>query len=115
LPPNPEFETDAVQRCALHDAAHRDCSEGFAVRLLIAATIILVTIACSGAEEFDRRVSSSDEIYVSDLARELDAAGVDFRALRDGSIAYRSRDEQKIRSIEERLTKEAAARASAKK
>ena len=85
------------------------------MRLLIAASIILVTVACSGAGEFDRRVSSTDENYVMELARELDAAGVDFRALRDGSIAYRSRDEQKIRSIEERLQKDAAARASTKR
>ena len=82
------------------------------VRRPIAVSIILVTVACSGAGEFDRRVSSPDENYVSDLARELDAAGVDFRALRDGSIAYRSGDEQKIRSIEQRMKKDAAARAS---
>jgi hypothetical protein len=85
------------------------------VRLLIGASIILVTVACSGAGEFDRRVSNADENYMSDLARELDAAGVDFRALRDGSIAYRSLDEQKVRSIEEPLKKDAAARASAKR
>lgn len=81
----------------------------------MAAAIILATVACSDAGEFDRRVSSPDENYVSDLARELDAAGVDFRALRDGSIAYRSRDEHMVRSIEERLKKDAAERAATKK
>ena len=82
-----------------------------AVRLLIVASIILLTVACSDAGEFDRRASSPDENYVSELARELDAAGVEFRALRDGSIAYRSRDEHMFRSIEERLKKHAAERA----
>jgi hypothetical protein len=85
------------------------------MRLLLIAAVILGTVACSDAREFDRRINSPDEHYVSDLARELDAAGVDFRALRDGSIAYRSRDEDKFRSIEERLKKDAAARAGAKK
>ena len=60
-------------------------------------------------------MSSPDESYVSELAGRLDAAGVDFRALRDGSIAYRSRDEHTFRSIEERLKKDIAARAPAKK
>jgi hypothetical protein len=45
----------------------------------------------------------------------LDAAGVDFRAPRDGSIAYRSRDENIVRSIEERLKQEAAVRAPNKR
>jgi len=53
-------------------------------------------------------MNSPDENYVSELAGELDAAGVDFRALRDGSIAYRSRDEHTFRSIEERLKKDIA-------
>ena len=73
-----------------------------------------MTVACSDAGEFDRRVSSPDENYVSELARGLDAAGVDFRALRDGSVAYRSRDEHRVRSIEERLKKQAAERAPTK-
>lgn len=85
------------------------------MRLLLVASLILWTVACSDAGEFDRRVTSPDEYYVSDVARALDAAGVDFRALRDGSIAYRSRDEQKVASIEARLKKENAARASPKK
>ena len=59
-------------------------------------------------------MSSSDENYVSELAGELDAAGVDFRALRDGSIAYRSRDEHAFRSIEERVKKDIAAGTYAK-
>ena len=79
------------------------------------AAIILMTVACSDAGEFDRRISSPDENYVSDLARELDAAGVDFRGLRDGSIAYRSRDEHMFRSIEERLKKDAAEHARTRK
>jgi hypothetical protein len=83
--------------------------------LLLALIIILGTIACSGAGEFDRRISSSDENYVSEVAGALDAAGVDFRALRDGSIAYRSRDEHKVASIEEQLKKDIAARASSKR
>jgi hypothetical protein len=78
------------------------------MRLLIIASIILVTVACSDKGEFDRRISSADENYVSELAGRLDAAGVDFRAPRDGSIAYRSRDEHTVRSIEERLKKESA-------
>jgi hypothetical protein len=85
------------------------------MRLLFVVLIILGTGACSGAEGFDRRVSSSDENYVSEVAGALDAAGVDFRALRDGSIAYRSRDELKVTSIEERLKKDIAARAAANK
>lgn len=85
------------------------------MRLLLVALIILGTVACSGAGEFDRRISSPDESYVSDVAAALDAAGVDFRARRDGSLAYRSRDEHTVASIEERLKKEMAARASAKK
>ena len=85
------------------------------MRLLSVASIIVVTAACSGAGEFDRRISSSDENYVSELARALDAAGVDFRARRDGSIAYRSRDEDKVRSIDERVKKDIAAGADAKK
>jgi hypothetical protein len=44
----------------------------------------------------------------------VDAAGVDFRALRDGSIAYRSRDEETFKSIEERLKKDIAASTYAK-
>ena len=84
------------------------------MRLLLVPSMILATVACSGAEGFDRRITSSDEIYVSEVARALDAAGVDFRALRDGSIAYRSRDEHKVASIEERLKKDIAARAAAK-
>ena len=85
------------------------------MRPLLMASIILGIVACSGAGEFDRRISSSDENYVSEVAGALDAAGVDFRALRDGSIAYRSRDEHKVASIEERLKKDIAARTSAKK
>jgi hypothetical protein len=84
------------------------------MRILLVTSIILGTVACSGAGEFDRRVSSSEENYMSEVAGALDAAGVDFRALRDGSIAYRSRDEQKVASIEERLKKDIAARAAAK-
>jgi hypothetical protein len=60
-------------------------------------------------------MNNSDENYMSDVARELDAAGVDFRVRRDGSIAYRSRDERALKSIEKRLQDRAAARASAKK
>ena len=86
-----------------------------AVRRLLAIAIIVGTAACSGSEPFDRRVSSPDEYYVSELAGRLDAAGVDFRALRDGSIAYRTRDEQRFRSIEEQLKKDIAARGPAKK
>ena len=85
------------------------------MRVLIAASIILATVACSGASEFDRRMGSSDENYMSELARELDAAGVDFRVGRDGSIAYRSRDEDKFKSIDERVKKAIAAGAHAKK
>ena len=79
------------------------------------AAVILVTAACSNASEFDRRITSPDEHYVSDVARELDAAGVDFRAPRDGSIAYRSRDEHIVKGIEERLKKAGAERAATKK
>ena len=85
------------------------------MRLLLAAAIILGTVACSGAGEFDRRINSSDENYVSDVAAALDAAGVDFRALRDGSLAYRSRDARTVEAIEERLRKDSAARAPAGK
>ena len=85
------------------------------MRLLLVALILLGPVACSGGGEFDRRISTSDENYVSEVAGALDAAGVDFRALRDGSIAYSSRDEHKVASIEERLKKDIAARASAKK
>jgi hypothetical protein len=85
------------------------------MRLVLAASIVLITIACSGGGEFDRSMINADENYMSDVARELDAAGVDFRVMRDGSIAYRSRDEQTFRAIEERLKKDAAARAPAKK
>jgi hypothetical protein len=84
------------------------------MRLLIAGSIFLVTVACSDSAEFDRRMNSSDENYVSELAGALDAAGVDFRALRDGSIAYRSRDEHTFKSIEERLKKDIAAAAYVK-
>ena len=85
------------------------------MRLLIAASIILGSVACSGGKEFDRRMDNPDENYVSELAGRLDAAGVDFRALRDGSIAYRSGDEEKFRSIEGQLKKDIAARAPARK
>lgn len=85
------------------------------MRLLLLASIIVGTVACSGAGEFDRRISSPDDNYVSEVAGALDAAGVDFRALRDGSLAYRSRDEHKVASIEEQLKKDIAARASAKR
>ena len=89
--------------------------KALAVRLLTLASVILVTVACSNAGEFDRRITSPDENYVSDLARELDAAGVDFRAPRDGSIAYRSRDEHTVKAIEERLKKAGADRTATKK
>jgi hypothetical protein len=85
------------------------------LRLLIAASIALATVACSDKGEFDRRISSPDENYASELASRLDAAGIDFRAPRDGSIAYRSRDENIVRSIEERLKQEAAVRAPNKR
>ena len=75
---------------------------------------MLVTAACSPGGEFDRHVTSPDENYVSELAGELDAAGVDFRARRDGSIAYRSRDEDAFRIIEERVKKDIAAATYAK-
>ena len=78
-----------------------------AMRLATVAVMIVVTSACSDAGEFDRRLSHPDEYYVSDVARELDAAGIDFRAKRDGSIAYRGRDEDAVRRIEERLKKDA--------
>ena len=80
------------------------------MRLLIVASIMLMTVACSDKGEFDRRISSPDENYVSEVAGALDAAGVDFRAARDGSIAYRSRDEHTVRSIEERVKKDIAVR-----
>ena len=89
--------------------------EAIPVRLFILASVILMAVACSDMGEFDRRVSSPDENYVSELARQLDAAGIDFRAPRDGSIAYRSRDEHRVRSIEERLKEDRAERASTKK
>ena len=75
------------------------------MRLLIVALIMLATTACSDQGEFDRRVNSPDDNYMSDLARGLDAAGVDFRVARDGSIAYRSRDEDKFKAIEARVKK----------
>ena len=78
------------------------------MRLLIGALAVLATAACSNEGPFDRRVNSPDEIYMSDLARELDAAGVDFRVPRDGSIVYRAKDEETVRSIEERLKKQGA-------
>ena len=81
---------------------------------LFAAVTFLATVACSDIGEFDRRVTHPDEKYVSEVAVELDAAGIDFRALRDGSIAYRSRDEEKVRVIEERVKKTFAAPAAAK-
>ena len=84
------------------------------MRVFLVACIISATVACSGEGEFDRRISSPDEHYVSEVARALDAAGIDFRAPRDGSIAYRSRDEQKVTSIEARVKKEIPARGSAK-
>ena len=90
-------------------------SEGSAVRLLVVSAILSMTVACSDAGTFDRRISSPDENYVSDLARALDAAGIDFRAQRDGSIAYRSRDEHRVGPIEERLKKDAAERALTRK
>jgi hypothetical protein len=78
------------------------------------AAIILVMGACSRAAEFDRRMNNPDEYYVSEVAVELDAAGIDFRAGRDGSIAYRSRDEQLFKAIEERVKKDIAAGTYAK-
>ena len=85
------------------------------MRLLLVALVLLGNVACSGAGEFDRRMSSPDDTYMSAVAGALDAAGVDFRVLRDGSIAYRSRDEHTVASIEERLKKDIAAPASARK
>jgi len=85
------------------------------MRLLAAASIVLMTVACSSAGEFDQTVSNPDDNYMSDLARELDAARFDFRVLRDGSIAYRSRDAHTFRAIEERLKKDPAARAADKR
>ena len=79
------------------------------MRLLAAASIVLATLSCSGGGDFDRRVSSPDEKYVSELAVALDAAGVEFRAARDGSIVYRSSDEEKVKSIDERVKKAMAA------
>ena len=79
------------------------------------ASVMLVMVACSRAGEFDRVVTSPDENYVSELAVELDAAGVDFRARRDGSIAYRSRDDDAFRAIDERVKKNVAAGTYAKK
>ena len=64
---------------------------------------MLLTVACTRMEDFDRRWTSADENYVSEVAAALDAADLDFRAMRDGSLAYRSRDEQAFKSIEERL------------
>ena len=85
------------------------------MRFLLMPLIILATVACSGAGEFDRRISSPDENYVSEVAGALDAAGIDFRALRDGSLAYRSRDDDTVAFIEERVKKDMAARESAKR
>lgn len=70
---------------------------------------MLALAACSGAGEFDRIVSSPDDVYISGLAAELDAARIDFRARRDGSIAYRSRDDDAFRKIDERVRKNMAA------
>jgi hypothetical protein len=89
-------------------------SEDFAVRILILASILALTAACSGGGDFDRKVNSADEHYMSRLAAGLDAAGVDFRVARDGSIAYRSGDENQFRAIDERVKKDIAADASGK-
>ena len=78
------------------------------MRLLLLASVMLGTVACSGRGEFDRRMSDPDENYVSEVAAALDAAGVDFRARRDGSLAYRSRDEHTLKSIEQRIRKDIA-------
>ena len=85
------------------------------VRILIPFVFVVLLSACWGAEEFDRTMNNPDENYMSDVARGLDAAGVDFRVLRDGSIAYRSRDAHTLKSIEDRLKNDPAARASSKK
>ena len=84
------------------------------MRFLILA-IIAVMVACTGGGEFELRVTSSDENYMSELAGQLDAAGVDFRVGRDGAIAYRRRDEDKVRAIDERVKKKIAAGAAAKR
>ena len=73
------------------------------MRLLVAVTTILLVAACSRASEFDRTFNNPDEYYMSDVARELDAAGVDFRVRRDGAIVYRSSDEHTFKAIENRL------------
>jgi hypothetical protein len=82
------------------------------MRWLVAALIVLLAAACSDQGGFDRRITGPDEHYVSELAGRLDAAGVSFRAPRDGSLAYRARDEGTVRSIEEQLKKDIAARSA---
>ena len=84
------------------------------MRFLILA-IIAVMVACSGGGDFELRVTSSDENYMSELAGQLDAAGVDFRVGRDGAIAYRRVDEDKVRAIDEQVKKKIAAGAAAKR
>ena len=79
------------------------------------ASVMLVMAACSRSGEFDRVVSSPDEKYVSELAVELDAAGIEFRARRDGAIAYRSRDDDAFRAIDARVKKGIATGTHAKK
>jgi outer membrane biogenesis lipoprotein LolB len=85
------------------------------MRFLVAASVVLALAACSGGGEFDRVVSNPDDNYIFELAAQLDAAGIEFRARRDGSIAYRSRDEEAFKAVEERVKKIVAAGAQAKK
>ena len=78
-------------------------------RITITASLVLLMAGCSGNADFDRRINSADENYMSELAGQLDAAGIDFRVGRDGSITYRSRDEKSVTSIDERVKKQLAA------
>ena len=60
-------------------------------------------------------MTSADENYMSELAGQLDAAGVDFRVGRDGAIHIAERDGDTVRAIDERVKKKIAAGAAAKR
>ena len=72
------------------------------MRWLATLSITLLLVACTSEDVQGFR--SSDKQYMEELVFLLQKAGVPYQEYQDGSIRYKSTDEDAVRKIRERIT-----------